>query len=285
MAQPDQASEQLKQYLAQFAPQVRGRLLAELERLHGLGETTPSTEELIATLRAEFREPGQGPERIGEPARLFFQPLEDVLIDGAPERTNSGQIARGSLGPIWSLLKSELLVTMAREYVTNVSKVDGQSEGSREAGERLPEEGAGLSRGNDAFGRRRHDGAVSASHVHGLAGDLRRPRKNVHGVPRQRRARRICPRAAAEDRQARGQGACRRRQATEYPEGRACRCCSFRADHRGAAPGGAVAIAAPRHQGGRKQGCPPRSRPRLTRSWSRWCSTRSTRSGRCSRLR
>ena len=123
MAQPDQASELLKQYLAQFAPQVRGRLLAELERLHGLGETTPSTEELIASLRAEFREPGQGPERIGEPERMFFQPLEEVLIDGAPERTNSGQIARGSLGPIWSLLKTELLITMAREYVTNVSQV------------------------------------------------------------------------------------------------------------------------------------------------------------------
>jgi hypothetical protein len=123
MAQPEQASEQLKQYLAQFAPQVRGRLLAELERLHGLGETTPLTEGLIATLRAEFREPGQGPERIGEPARLFFQPLELVLTSGAPERANSGQIARGSLGPIWSLVKTELLVTMAREYVTNVSKV------------------------------------------------------------------------------------------------------------------------------------------------------------------
>ena len=123
MAQPDQASELLKQYLAQLAPQVRGRLLAELERLHGLGETTPSTEELIASLRAEFREPWQGPERIGEPERMFFQPLEEVLIDGAPERTNSGQIARGSLGPIWSLLKTELLITMAREYVTNVSQV------------------------------------------------------------------------------------------------------------------------------------------------------------------
>ncbi len=123
MAQPEQAGEQLKQYLARFAPQVRGRLLAELERLHGQGETSLGTEELIETLRAEFREPGQGPERIGEPARLFFAPLDPVLTNGAPERVNSGQIARGSLGPIWNLLKSELLVTMAREYVTNVSKV------------------------------------------------------------------------------------------------------------------------------------------------------------------
>jgi len=123
MAQPDQASELLKQYLAQFAPQVRGRLLAELERLHAIGDNSPRTEELIALLRAEFRGSGQGPERIGDPARLFFQPLEPVLIDGAPERTNGGQIARGSLGPIWTLLKSDLLTTMTREYVTNVGRV------------------------------------------------------------------------------------------------------------------------------------------------------------------
>src|SRR5438128_942744 len=123
MAQPDQASAQLKQYLAQFAPQVRGRLLAELERLHALGDNSPRTEELIALLRAEFRGNGQGPERSGDPARVFFQPLEPVLIDSAPERANSGQIARGSLAPIWTLLKTELLTTMTREYVTNAGKV------------------------------------------------------------------------------------------------------------------------------------------------------------------
>src|SRR5206468_6615765 len=32
-------------------------------------------------------------------------------------------IARGSLGPIWTLLKSDLLTTMTREYVTNVGRV------------------------------------------------------------------------------------------------------------------------------------------------------------------
>lgn len=120
MAQPDRASEQLNQYLAQLTPQVRGRLLAELERLLELGEPIPRTEELIASLRAEFP---NGSERRGEPARLFFRPLEPVLVDGAPERANSGQIARGSLLPIWTLLTTELLTTMAREYVDNVSKV------------------------------------------------------------------------------------------------------------------------------------------------------------------
>ena len=87
MAQPDRASEQLKDYLAQLSPQVRGRLLAELERLLELGEPIPRTEELIASLRAEFP---NGNERRNEAARLFFQPLEPVLVDGAPERANSG---------------------------------------------------------------------------------------------------------------------------------------------------------------------------------------------------
>jgi hypothetical protein len=120
MVQLDRASEQLKQYLAQLTPQVRARLLGELERLLELGENIPRTEELIVSLRAEFP---NGPERIGEPERFFFQPLDPVLVDGAPERANSGQIARGSLLPIWNLLKTDLLTTMAREYVTDVSKV------------------------------------------------------------------------------------------------------------------------------------------------------------------
>jgi hypothetical protein len=120
MSQPDRASDQLKQYLAQLSPQVRGRLLGELERLLESGEPIPRTEELIASLRAEFP---NATERRGDAARLFFKPLEPVLVDGAPERANSGQIARGSLLPIWTLLSSDLLSTMAREYVTNVGKV------------------------------------------------------------------------------------------------------------------------------------------------------------------
>ena len=120
MVQSDRASEQLKQYLAQLSPQVRARLLGELERLLETGESIPRTEELIVSLRAEFP---NGPERISEAERFFFQPLDPVLVDGAPERANSGQIARGSLLPIWNLLKTDLLTTMAREYVANVSKV------------------------------------------------------------------------------------------------------------------------------------------------------------------
>ena len=125
MAQPNSASDQLKQYLAQLAPQVRGRLLAELERLHLQGEDLPRLEELIASLRTELIAAGQNHDRMGNPGRYFYQPLEPVLVDRAPERANSGQIARGSLGPIWDILTEEMLSTMAREYIAKAGKAIG----------------------------------------------------------------------------------------------------------------------------------------------------------------
>lgn len=122
MAHPDSASDKLKQYLAQLAPQVRGRLLAELERLLLEGEDLPRLEELIASLRTELLAAGQSHDHIGNPGRYFFQPLEPVLVDRAPERANSGQIARGSLVPIWDILSEELLSTMTREYIDKADK-------------------------------------------------------------------------------------------------------------------------------------------------------------------
>src|SRR5262249_14511093 len=122
MAQPDSASDKLKEYLAQLAPQVRGRLLAELERLHLEGEDLPRLEELITSLRNELIAAGQSHDRLGNPGRYFFQPLEPILVDRAPQRANSGQVARGSLAAIWDILAEELLSTMAREYIAKADK-------------------------------------------------------------------------------------------------------------------------------------------------------------------
>jgi len=122
-ARQDQTAEHLIQYLRQLAPQVRRRLLAELERLHLLGEDIPHSEPLIAALRAEFRNTGQNHYRVGNPARYFFEPIEPVLMDGAPERANSGQIARGSLAPIWSLVTEQLLRSMAADYIASANEV------------------------------------------------------------------------------------------------------------------------------------------------------------------
>lgn len=115
-------SDHLAKYLKQLTPQVRARLLAELERLHQLGEDIPHSESLITALRAEFRNTGESHYRVGNPSRYFFAPLERVLVDSAPERANTGQIARGSLGPIWSLVTEKLLPSMANGYVATASK-------------------------------------------------------------------------------------------------------------------------------------------------------------------
>jgi hypothetical protein len=111
------------EYLKQLTPQVRSRLRAELERLHVLGESVPRAEALIAALRAEFRDTGQTHYRIGNPSRYFFEPLEPVLVNSAPERVNSGQIARGSLAPIWSLIGEKLLPSMATDCIASAKKV------------------------------------------------------------------------------------------------------------------------------------------------------------------
>lgn len=122
MTRPNERAAHLTKYLQDLTPQVRSRLLAELERLHLLGEDIPHSEALIAALRAEFRKTGQSHYRVGNPSRYFFEPLEPVLVDGAPERANCGQVARGSLGPIWSIVTEKLLPTMAKEYIENAAK-------------------------------------------------------------------------------------------------------------------------------------------------------------------
>jgi hypothetical protein len=122
MSEADRTSEHLKEYLQQLTPQVRSRFLTELERLHLLGEDVPHAEELMALLRAEFRNTGQSHHRVGNPSRYFFELLEPMLVSSAPERANSGQIARGSLGPIWSLIVEKVLPSMSRDYIESATK-------------------------------------------------------------------------------------------------------------------------------------------------------------------
>jgi hypothetical protein len=123
MSEPEKASENLTEYVRQLSPQVRSRLLAELERLHLLGEDIPHTDALMAALRAEFRTGGERHYSLGNPSRYFFEALEPVLENGAPERANSGQIARGSLGPIWSLIAEKVLPSMAADYIASARQV------------------------------------------------------------------------------------------------------------------------------------------------------------------
>ena len=45
----------IQEYLNKLTPTARGNLLIEFERLEACGEEMPGCEQILATLRAEFR--------------------------------------------------------------------------------------------------------------------------------------------------------------------------------------------------------------------------------------
>jgi hypothetical protein len=53
------SGEQVREYVQGLTPQVRGRLLDELERLHLAGEDIEGSEVLLTELRTEFRGSGR----------------------------------------------------------------------------------------------------------------------------------------------------------------------------------------------------------------------------------
>src|SRR5664279_1489123 len=110
-------ADRIADYLQRLTPHARSSLLTELERLEVCGAEMPGGAAILEKLRAEFRTTGQSHERVANPSRYFFAPLEPLLIDGAPEHANSGRILRGSLAAIWQWIGRDLLPTMTRDYV------------------------------------------------------------------------------------------------------------------------------------------------------------------------
>ncbi len=113
----------IQEYLKKLTPTARGNLLTELERLEACGEEMPGCEEILATLRAEFRTDESTQPRVGNASRYFFAPLEPLLTDGAPEHANLGRILRGSLAPIWEWISRDLLPAMARDHVKEINEL------------------------------------------------------------------------------------------------------------------------------------------------------------------
>jgi hypothetical protein len=122
----------LKELLQRLTPPTRSNLLDELERLELSGTEIPGSGDVMDTLRAEFRSNGQSQKRNSIPARLFFNPLEPLLVEGAPQHATTGGVQRGSLSAIWEWITRDLLPTMARDYVKNITELVGMDK-QREA--------------------------------------------------------------------------------------------------------------------------------------------------------
>ena len=85
-------ADRIQDFLQRLTPLTRNCLLTELERLEMSEGEMPGSAEILAKLRAEFRKDGSTQNRVNNPSRYFFAPLEPLLVDGAPEHANSGRI-------------------------------------------------------------------------------------------------------------------------------------------------------------------------------------------------
>jgi hypothetical protein len=116
------AIERLRWYIRSQSLQTQMTILTALERGILRGEDMPALEHVMDELRSEIRKAPEKPKRIGNPARLFFQPIGPFIVDDAPSRRHDGNIARACLNPIWSWICRDLAPLDARDYADAASR-------------------------------------------------------------------------------------------------------------------------------------------------------------------
>jgi hypothetical protein len=123
-------NEKLRQYLRELKPEARALLASELEKAQLRGENPPGASLILEQLRADARENAQRPmpQRLGNPQRLFFAPLEPFLVDDSPERKHRGRISRSCLDPIWGWISRDLVPQEAKGYADQVSRLLANNE-------------------------------------------------------------------------------------------------------------------------------------------------------------
>lgn len=112
----------LREYLEELKPESRALLLKEIERAALAGTAVPGSDLILAALRPALRRAGAAaPERLGDPARLFFAPVEPFMVDPGPAGALPGRIERTSLTPLWQWLGRVLLPDETEAYSAAVA--------------------------------------------------------------------------------------------------------------------------------------------------------------------
>ena len=75
------AVERLREFLRGLAPGARALLIAELERSMLRGDDMTGSELILTELRRSMHESHSKSRRIGDHARLFFNPIEPFIVD------------------------------------------------------------------------------------------------------------------------------------------------------------------------------------------------------------
>ena len=77
---------------------------------------------VLSELRRSLRDGQSKSARFGDPARLFFQPIEPFLVDDGPDHKHRGRIARSALEPLWLWIGNALMPEEAKAYSEQVEQ-------------------------------------------------------------------------------------------------------------------------------------------------------------------
>jgi len=110
--------ERLRDYLRQLKPEARALLIAELERGVLRGDEMLGAELVLQELRRFVRDSGRSGARVGNPARLFFRPLEPFLVDDEADHKHRGRVARAVLQPFWDWLGRDMMRATRKRSAT-----------------------------------------------------------------------------------------------------------------------------------------------------------------------
>lgn len=123
--QAEAAAEKLRAYLRELKPGARALLIAELERGLLTGASPAGAELVLSELRRSLREGSSKSARFGDPARLFFQPIEPFLVDDGPDHKHRGRIARSALEPLWLWIGHAIMPEDVKAYSEQVEQALG----------------------------------------------------------------------------------------------------------------------------------------------------------------
>ncbi|MEA2936846.1 MAG: hypothetical protein QOC56_350 [Alphaproteobacteria bacterium] len=127
--------ERLREYLRELPKGARALLIAELERAASRGEDIPGGDALLQEVRRLMRDPGEPAPRFGNPAELFFRPIEPFLVDDDPAHKQQARIARAALEPLWAWIVRDLAPDEAKTYSEAIGHAlasDGGATGEQE---------------------------------------------------------------------------------------------------------------------------------------------------------
>ena len=114
------AVDRLREFLRALKPGVRALLIAELERAMLRGDDMAGAELILSELRRSMHESQSKSQRIGDHARLFFNPIEPFVVDDVADHKHRGRIARSAIEPIWVWLSGTVMADAARAFSEQV---------------------------------------------------------------------------------------------------------------------------------------------------------------------